>query len=145
MFDTPAKQSLLLSSANTAGLVSLLAYTLRTFNEVNSNLEDIRSEIEQIKGSFSENNKRSNLAFNKLNQKIEENSQHLSNNNINLMKRVKKLSSNVTSSNSNQKAKVYEENEDSSEPEEIFTSPPKKSMMARVDDINSAISELMGN
>ena len=139
MFDTNAKQALLLGSANTAGLVSLLAYSLRTFNEINSNLEDIRSELEQIKGTFSENNKRSNMAFNKLNQKIEENSQHLSNNNINLMKKVKKLSSNV---GGDQKKKVTYES-DSSEVEEIFTSKTK-GMMSRADDINSAINELMG-
>jgi uncharacterized membrane-anchored protein YhcB (DUF1043 family) len=139
MFDTNAKQALLLGSANTAGLVSLLAYSLRTFNEINSNLEDIRSELEQIKGTFSENNKRSNMAFNKLNQKIEENSQHLSNNNINLMKKVKKLSSNA---GGDQKKKVTYES-DSSEVEEIFTSKTK-GMMSRADDINSAINELMG-
>ena len=139
MFDTSAKQALLLGGANTAALVSLLAYSLRTFNEINSNLEDIRSELEQIKGTFSENNKRSNMAFNKLNQKIEENSQHLSTNNTNLMKKVKKLSSNKGVET--KKNVTFES--DSSDVEEIFTSKSKV-MNNRAEDINLAINELMG-
>lgn len=76
MLKTTDNQTLL-AGANTVGLVSLLAYTLRTFNEVNSNLEDIRTELDDVKKNFSENNKRSNLAFNHLNGKLEENTRLL--------------------------------------------------------------------
>ena len=76
MLKTTDNQTLL-AGANTIGLVSLLAYTLRTFNEVNSNLEEMRSELDEVKKTFSENNKRSNLAFNHLNGKLEENTRLL--------------------------------------------------------------------
>jgi len=67
----------LLAGANAIGLVSLIAYTLRTFNEVNSNIDDLRSELDGFRKNYSENNKRSNLAFNHLNTKLEENSRKL--------------------------------------------------------------------
>lgn len=130
MFEGNQKQAVMLSGANTLGLVSLLAYTLRTFNEININLEDLRNEMEQIKGTFSENNKRSNLAFNKLNQKIEENSQNVINQSNDLLKKVKKM-----------KISGREEEEEE-EIEEINTSRPRNNR-GRVDDISSAIDELM--
>ena len=129
MFEGNQKQAVMLSGANTLGLVSLLAYTLRTFNEININLEDLRNEMEQIKGTFSENNKRSNLAFNKLNQKIEENSQNVINQSNDLLKKVKKM-------------KISGRDEEEEEIEEINTSRPRNNR-GRVDDISSAIDELM--
>ena len=44
MFKSTDNQTLL-TGVNSVGLVSLLAYTLRTFNEVNANLEDLRSRF----------------------------------------------------------------------------------------------------
>lgn len=73
MLKTTDNQTLL-AGANVVGLVSLLAYTLRTFNEVNSNIDELRSELDSFRKNFSENNKRSNMAFNHLNSKLEENS-----------------------------------------------------------------------
>jgi 3'-phosphoadenosine 5'-phosphosulfate sulfotransferase (PAPS reductase)/FAD synthetase len=69
----------LLTGVNSLGLVSLLAYTIRTFNEVNSNMDEIKHELETLRKSHSENNKRSNLAFTHLNQKLEENTRLVSN------------------------------------------------------------------
>lgn len=76
MLKTTDNQTLL-AGANVVGIVSLLAYTVRTFNEVNSNIEELRSDLENFKKNYSENNKRSNIAFNHLNTKLEENSRLL--------------------------------------------------------------------
>ena len=73
MLKTTDNQTLI-AGANVVGLVSLLAYTLRTFNEVNSNIDELRSELDSFRKNFSENNKRSNMAFNHINSKLEENS-----------------------------------------------------------------------
>ena len=73
MLKTTDNQTLI-AGANVVGLVSLLAYTLRTFNEVNSNIDELRSELDSFRKNFSENNKRSNMAFNHLNNKLEEHS-----------------------------------------------------------------------
>lgn len=78
MFKSTDNQTLI-TGANTIGLVSLLAYTLRTFNEVNTNLDELRSELDVLRKSHSENNKRSNIAFSHLNNKLEENTRILSN------------------------------------------------------------------
>ena len=77
MFKSTDNQTLL-TGVNSVGLVSLLAYTLRTFNEVNANLEDLRSDLDSVKKAFTDNNKRSNVAFSHLNTKLEENSRMLS-------------------------------------------------------------------
>ena len=73
MLKTTDNQTLL-AGANVVGMVSLLAYTLRTFNEVNTNIEELRNELDTFRKNYSENNKRSNIAFNHLNNKLEENS-----------------------------------------------------------------------
>ena len=135
MFDGTPKQAVMLSGVNTLGLVSLLGYTLRTFNEMNATLEELRADMEQIKGTFTENNKRSNLAFNKLNQKIEESSHHMLAQNNDFLKKVKKLNLGGGSSK-----RVEEEEE---EIEEI-TPQRMRTNVERVDDISSAIDELMG-
>lgn len=137
MFDGTPKQAVMLSGVNTLGLVSLLGYTLRTFNEMNATLEELRSDMEQIKGTFTENNKRSNLAFNKLNQKIEESSHHMLTQNNDFLKKVKKL--NISSGGSSKRVEEEEE-------EEIEEIAPQRTRtnVERVDDISSAIDELMG-
>lgn len=58
---------------NTLGLVSLLGYTIRTFNEVNANIESVRQELETMKKNSVENNRRSNVALTHLNEKINQN------------------------------------------------------------------------
>ena len=77
MLKNQQNQSLMLGGANTLGIAALAAYTIRTLNDINASLEDMRYELEQIKTTFSENNKRSNVAFNRLNQRIEENIQNV--------------------------------------------------------------------
>jgi len=72
MFENNNKNLTLLSGVNTVSVVALLAYTVRTFNEVNTNLEELRGDLEFLKSSFSENNKRANIAFTRLNQRIQE-------------------------------------------------------------------------
>ena len=141
MFKNPQQQSLLLGGVNMAGLLSLTAYTIRTLNETNLALQDMRLELEQMKGTFSENNKRSNVAFTRLNQRIEENIQTVHNHN-NLLEGVKKQV---------RKLKVGElpeikktapvEEEDSSEEEVIETIPRKR--VEQVDEITSALNALM--
>ena len=48
MFKNPQQQSLLLGGVNMAGLLSLTAYTIRTLNETNASLLEMRQELEQI-------------------------------------------------------------------------------------------------
>lgn len=136
MFDGTPKQAVMLSGVNTLGLVSLLGYTLRTFNEMNATLEELRADMEQIKGTFTENNKRSNLAFNKLNQKIEESSHHMLAQNNDFLKKVKKL--NLGGSGSSKRVEEEEEEIEEITPQRMRTN------VERVDDISSAIDELMG-
>ena len=132
MFKSTDNQTLI-TGVNTVGLVSLLAYTIRTFNEVNTNIEELRSEIDVLRKSHSENNKRSNIAFSHLNNKLEENS------------RI--LSGAMTMSQTRKPAKrpkvetfretVEEESEE--EIQELHTG------LSQHDEIRGALSELMGN
>ena len=64
---------MLLTGVNSVGLISLLAFTVRTFNEIASSIEDIRGEIEEIKKGTGENSRRTNIALNHLNVKLEKN------------------------------------------------------------------------
>ena len=129
MFKNPQQQNLLLGGVNMAGLLSLTAYTVRTLNETNLALQDMRLELEQIKGTFSENNKRSNVAFTRLNQRIEENIQTVHNHN-HLLEGVKK------------QVKKLKVGESSEEEEEIIETIPRK-RVEQVDEITSALNALM--
>ena len=141
MFKNPQQQSLLLGGVNMAGLLSLTAYTIRTLNETNLALQDMRLELEQIKGTFSENNKRSNVAFTRLNQRIEENIQTVHNHN-NLLEGVKKQVRKLKVGELPEvKKTVSVEEEDSSEEEVIETIPRKR--VDQVDEITSALNALM--
>lgn len=73
-------QQMILSGVNTVGLVSLLAFVIRSFNEVNQSIEEIKTEFSTLKNSINENNKRANISFNRLNQKIEETADSYKNN-----------------------------------------------------------------
>ena len=141
MFKNPQQQSLLLGGVNMAGLLSLTAYTIRTLNETNLALQDMRLELEQMKGTFSENNKRSNVAFTRLNQRIEENIQTVHNHN-NLLEGVKKQVRKLKVGELPEvKKTVSVEEEDSSEEEVIETIPRKR--VEQVDEITSALNALM--
>lgn len=138
MLSNQQNQALVLGGANTVGIAALAAYTVRTLNEMNSSLEDLRYEMEQIRTTFSENNKRSNVAFNRLNQRIEENIQnvHTQSSMINgFKKQVKKMKLAGDTG-----ARRVEELEESEEEEIIM---PVRRNVERVDEITSAISELM--
>ena len=136
MFKNPQQQSLLLGGVNMAGLLSLTAYTIRTLNETNASLLEMRQELEQIKGTFSENNKRSNVAFSRLNQRIEENVQIVNNQN-HLLEGVKKHST-----VKEEPPPVEEVSSEEEEEEEVEISVPKK-RVEQVDEITSALNALM--
>ena len=139
MLSNQQNQALLLGGANTVGIAALAAYTIRTLNELNSSLEDIRYEMEQIKTTFSENNKRSNVAFNRLNQRIEENIQNVHTQSgviSGFKKQVKKMKMAGDTG-----ARRIEELEETESEEEIVM--PARRNIDRADEITSAISELM--
>jgi len=149
MFKNPQQQSLLLGGVNTAGLLSLTAYTIRNLNETNASLLEMRQELEQIKGTFSENNKRSNVAFSRLNQRIEENVQIVNNQNHLLegvKKQVRKLKvGELTEVKRNSVVREEPspvEEVSSSEEEEVEIVAPKK-RLEQVDEITSALNALM--
>lgn len=135
MFKSTDNQTLL-TGVNSVGLVSLLAYTLRTFNEVNANLEDLRSDLDVVKKAFSENNKRSNVAFSHLNSKLEENSRMLSiqMNSVRQSTRDIKPSSRVNKIYTNEQLQEEEE-----EIEEISTFKTQN----QTDEISGALSDLL--
>ena len=140
MFKNSQNQAMILGGVNTAGILSLAAYTVRTLNEVNSNLEEMRFEMEQIKSTFSENNKRSNVAFNRLNQRIEENIQTVHNSN-HVIEGMKNQVRKIKLSGNKEVKKVVELEEDS----DIEEIPEIRTRKERVDEITSALNELMRN
>ena len=129
MLKTTDNQTLL-AGANVVGLVSLLAYTLRTFNEVNSNIDELRSELDSFRKNFSENNKRSNMAFNHLNSKLEENSRMIQT----------RMSGRQQMTERRPVRRVNYNREPEPEMEEISTFSNNVN-----DEISGALSELLGN
>ena len=67
-----SSQHVLLTGANTVGLVSLLAFTVKSLNEKNQEIEELRTEFSSLRKSINENNSRANMTFNTLSKKIEE-------------------------------------------------------------------------
>lgn len=65
-------QSPILSGANTLGVLGLSFFMYKSWKETNEQLEQMREEINILRNSLNENNKRSNIAFTRLNQKIED-------------------------------------------------------------------------
>ena len=63
----------MMTNANIIGLLALTAYSVKSNMELNKKINRIEEELDIMKNSFSENNKRSNIAFTRLNQKIESN------------------------------------------------------------------------
>tara|TARA_R110002110_G_scaffold60385_6_gene169996 strand:- start:128 stop:553 length:426 start_codon:yes stop_codon:yes gene_type:complete len=133
MFKSTDNQTLI-TGANAVGLVSLLAYTLRTFNEVNSNIDELRSELDVLRKSHSENNKRSNIAFSHLNNKLEENTRILSSTMSNNQPRKPLKRSKVETFK-----EMVREASSEEEMEEISTG------LNSHDEIRGALSELMSN
>ena len=62
----------LMSNANLVGLLALTGFTIKNNIELNKKLRELEEEIENMKGSFNENNKRANIAFTRLNQRIQD-------------------------------------------------------------------------
>jgi len=71
MLEEVKKNPLVLNTINTAGLVCLLAYTVKTFNETNLSIENLRMELEGVKKMLNDNTQRANVVFGKINEKIE--------------------------------------------------------------------------
>lgn len=144
MFKNPQQQALVLGGINTAGLLSLTAYTIRMLNETNSSLLQMKQELEDFKAAFSENNKRSNVVFTRLNQRIEENIQTVHSHNHMLegvKKQVKKLKVGELPEVKKHVEEVVSSEEEMEE--EVIIQPPPKRRVERVDEITSALNELM--
>ena len=131
MLKTTDNQTLL-AGANVVGLVSLLAYTLRTFNEVNTNIEEIRSELDAFRKNYSENNKRSNVAFSHLNNKLEENTR--------MIQARMNTRHSMKEHREPRRVRFHREEEEEEEIEEISTFSNNVN-----DEISGALTELLGN
>lgn len=62
----------LLGNANLVGLLALTGFTVKNNIELNKRIKDMEQELENMKGNFNENNKRANIAFTRLNQRIQD-------------------------------------------------------------------------
>lgn len=82
-------QHVLLTGANTVGLISLLAYTVKSLNEKTQEIEELRTEFSTLRKHINENNSRTNMTFNTLSKKIEE-SKKSSQKNMNFLEDIKK-------------------------------------------------------
>lgn len=121
---------ILLTGVNSIGLVSLLAFTVRTFNDVAASIEDIRSEIETIKKSSTDNTRRTNIALNHLNTKLEQN-----------LKTVRAAESAFSARPPPRKIpKVYVQEEEEDVQEEVKIDPFRGN-----DEISGALSDLLGS
>jgi uncharacterized protein YoxC len=117
---------MLLTGVNSVGLISLLAFTVRTFNDIASSMEDLRSEIETIKQGTNDTSRRTNIALNHLNSKLEQN-----------IKTVRAAETALAPRLQSQRTqKVYVREEPEEEPEESFSGN---------DEISGALSDLLGS
>lgn len=66
------KKEGIIAPATLVGLAALTGYTVKTNLELTKKIELLENEIKNMKSTLNENNKRSNIAFTRLNQKIEE-------------------------------------------------------------------------
>ena len=66
------KKEGIIAPATLVGLAALTGYTIKTNLELNKKIDFLENEIRNMKSTLNENNKRSNIAFTRLNQKIEE-------------------------------------------------------------------------
>lgn len=134
MLKTTDNQTLL-AGANVVGMVSLLAYTLRTFNEVNSNIDELRNELDTFRKNYSENNKRSNIAFSHLNNKLEENSRMFQTRMSGRQQMMERRPA--------RKVHYHQEPEEVEDPEQVEEISTFSNNVN--DEISGALSELLGN
>ena len=120
-------QHVLLTGANTVGLVSLLAFTVKSLNEKTQEIEELRTEFSSLRKYINDNNSRNNMTFNTLSKKIEESKK----NNQKHMSFMEDIKNNLTSNKSNISDRIEEEQ---SKIEEINTQS--------VDDITEALQIL---
>ena len=120
-------QHVLLTGANTVGLVSLLAFTVKSLNEKTQEIEELRTEFSSLRKHINDNNSRNNMTFNTLSKKIEESKK----NNQKHMSFMEDIKNNLTSNKSNISDRIEEEQ---SKIEEINTQS--------VDDITEALQIL---
>ena len=62
----------LMTNANLVGLLALTGFTIKNNIELSKRLREIEEELDNMKGNFNENNKRANIAFTRLNQRIQD-------------------------------------------------------------------------
>ena len=120
---------MLLTGVNSIGLMSLLAFTIRTFNDVAANIEDIRSEIEQLKKTSSDNGRRTNIALSHLNTKLDQN-----------LKTVRAAETALSRPSTRKPQRVYVQEEEEDEEDDI-----RSSSFVETDEISGALSDLLGN
>jgi hypothetical protein len=65
-------QNHVINGANIIATLTLAGLAYKNFLEINKKFDEIQQELDTIKSSFNENNKRANIAFTRLNQKIED-------------------------------------------------------------------------
>lgn len=76
----------LLVNSNLIGLLALTGFTIKNNIDLNKRLTSIEKELENMKSNFNENNKRSNIVFTRLNQRIQD-----TNNSIQRIQREEKI------------------------------------------------------
>lgn len=86
----------LLGNANLVGLLALTGFTIKNNIELNKRLKDMEQELENMKGNFNENNKRANIAFTRLNQRIQD-----TNSSMQRIRREEKITE-ITDTNTNE-------------------------------------------
>lgn len=123
-------KSQMATGVNSVGLVGLLVYCFREFKEINNNIEEIRLEVTNLRNNNTENTKRSNIVFNQLSQKLEENTRKVNKASIMISKEMRQAS---------------EERTVESEPVKMATGGAEVEADEHNDEIRSAIDSLMIN
>ena len=81
---------------NSVGLVGVLVYCFREFREINNTIEEMRLEITNLRNNNTENTKRSNIVFNQLSQKLDENTRKVNKTSNLIKKELKQEVNNLT-------------------------------------------------
>lgn len=123
-------KSQMATGVNSIGLVGLLVYCFREFKEINNNIEEIRLEVTNLRNNSTENTKRSNIVFNQLSQKLEENTRKVNKASIMISKEMRQASEERTATN---------------EPTQMAMGGAEAEADEHNDEIRSAIDSLMIN
>ena len=123
-------KSQMATGVNSIGLVGLLVYCFKEFKEINNNIEEIRLEVTNLRNNSTENTKRSNIVFNQLSQKLEENTRKVNKASIMISKEMRQAS---------------EERTVASEPTQVAMGGAEAEADEQNDEIRSAIDSLMIN